>query len=568
VGPVALISLLVSTGLGDLLDPDDPDYKQRYSALAVQTSFLVGLLYIAMGLARLGFVTIFLSHAVISGFTSGAAVIIGLSQVKYLFGYDVAKSDRLHEIIRYIIDGIDQFNWRTFVMGSAQILALVALKHIGKTYQKFKWVRAVGPLVVTATAIVLTVIFDLQDKGIPVVGAIPKGFPSITVEYWLPINEDFGKLFVVVISITIVGFMESIAIAKQLASKHKYEVDSSTELMGLGLANFLGSAFNAYPITGSFSRSAVNNESGAQSGVSGIVTATLVCITLLFLTPVFEKLPTNSLAAIVISGVIGLLDYEEAIYLWKVHRFDFAVWLVACFGTMFAGVEIGLAIAVGVSLLIVIYESANPQVSVMGRLPGTRHYRNIKQYCDAEVYDGLVIMRIDSPLYFANAQNVREKIRKYRLQAETRLADYNGDVKFLILEMSPVSHIDTSALHQLDYMVDNYRSRGQELVFVNPSMRVMQKFESSGFVARCGKEHFFASLHDAVNWCLTTMDEEAVSIHEGSVQDLGIDEEDPLVSSPVACSSLYSGKAVETAPSDDDEQADDQRDRSSESGLN
>jgi len=394
---------------------------------------------------------------------------------------------------------------------------------------------------------------------VPVVGNIPKGFPAVTVDQWLPIEVDFGQLFVVVISVTIVGFMESIAIAKQLASKHKYEIDSSTELMGLGIANFLGSAFNAYPITGSFSRSAVNNESGAQTGVSGIVTATLVCITLLFLTPVFEELPTNSLAAIVISGVIGLVDYEEALYLWKVHRFDFGVWLTACFGTMFAGVETGLAIAVGVSLLIVIYESANPQLSVMGRLPGTRHYRNIKQYCEAETYDGLVIIRIDAPLYFANAQNVREKIRKYRLQAENKLDNYDNDLKYIILEMSPVSHIDTSALHQLDYMVDNYRSRGQELVFVNPSMRVMQRLVKSGFVDRCGEQFFFASLHDAVNWCLTTMDEEAVSIHEGSVQgntmEAASDEENPrtaaagsiieasLSSSPVASSSLYAGKA-------------------------
>ena len=238
---------------------------------------------------RLGFVTIFLSHAVVSGFTTGAAVIIGLSQVKYLFGYDIPKSDVLHEVIQNIIAGIDQFNYKTFLVGGIGVLVLLAMKHIGKTYPKCKWVRAAGPLTVCVVSIVLNVIFDLESKGIPVVGAIPKGLPTVTTDVWFPM-ENADKLMVLVFSITIVGFMESIAIGKQLASKHKYELDSSLELIGLGMANFCGAIFNSYPVTGSFSRSAVNNESGAQSGISGIVTATIVGLVLLFMTTVFEKM--------------------------------------------------------------------------------------------------------------------------------------------------------------------------------------------------------------------------------------------------------------------------------------
>jgi sulfate transporter 4 len=294
------------------------------------------------------FVTIFLSHAVISGFTTGAAVIIGMSQVQYIFGYKVERSDVIYEILHNIFASIDEFNWRTFTMGMLSIITLVSLKSIGKQYPKYKWVRAMGPLTVTTVTIILTVAFSLDDKGIPIVGSIPKGLPKFTASEWTPI-ENFEKLYMVVISIVIVGFMESIAIAKQLASKHKYEIDPSQELIGLGMANFLGGMFQAYPVTGSFSRSAVNNESGAESGISGMVTATMVGVVLLFLTPVFEKLPLNVLAAIVISGVLGLLDYEEAMYLWRVHKFDFAVWVTACLGTMFLGVEIGLGIAVGVS---------------------------------------------------------------------------------------------------------------------------------------------------------------------------------------------------------------------------
>ena len=377
----------------------------------------------------------------------GAAIIIGLSQVKYIFGYDVDRSKKMHVVLKNIFQNIDQFNYKTFLMGTASILLLLTMKHLGKTNKKLKFLRAIGPLTVTALAISLTAILGLDEsKGIPIVASIPKGLPSFTAGEWFPIESNFSEVFLVVIAIAIVGFMESIAsklrmialevcckdtlltdtphchsfvllVAKTLASKHKYEIDSSQELVGLGMvrknlsqfracfpsytinvltasyftrtmkANLLGGMFQSYPVTGSFSRSAVNHESGAQSGISAIVTATMVGIVLLCLTAVFELLPLNVLAAIVISGVIGLLDYPEALYLWKVHKFDFGVWMTAFAGTLFLGVEIGLAIAVGVSLLIVIYESAYPHTSVLGRLPGTNAYRNVKQYPDAVRYE-------------------------------------------------------------------------------------------------------------------------------------------------------------------------------------
>jgi sulfate transporter 4 len=227
------------------------------------------------------------------------------------------------------------------------------------------------------------------------------------------------------------------------------------------------------------------------------------------------------LAAIVISGVLGLVDHEEAIYLWKVHRFDFGVWLIACLGTMFLGVEIGLAIAVGVSLLLVIYESTYPHTAVLGRLPGTTVYRNVKQYPEAERYDGIVLVRIDAPIYFANTQNVREKIQKYELMAEQELKDRGGNeetgIQFVILELSPVSHVDTSALHILHDMLSNYKERGIQLCFANPSAGVMEKFISSGFADEAGRDHIFVAIQDAVNWCLLQMDTVASSIHEGNL---------------------------------------------------
>ena len=242
VGPVALISLLLSSGLTRILEDegvhpvDGPDYAHRYNRLAVQTSFLVGLCYVCLGLLRLGFVTVFLSHAVVSGFTTGAAVIIGMSQVQYLVGYPVQRSDRLQDLIKYIVEGIHAFNWRTFGMGMLCVAALMVCKHIGKRYARLNILRALGPLCVTAMTIVLTVLFDLPRKGIPVVGTIPSGLPEFTVRDDWTLLQDLKTLLALVISIAIVGFMESIAIAKQLASRHKYEIDASQELIGLGMS--------------------------------------------------------------------------------------------------------------------------------------------------------------------------------------------------------------------------------------------------------------------------------------------------------------------------------------------
>ena len=215
------------------------------------------------------------------------------------------------------------------------------------------------------------------------------------------------------------------------------------------------------------------------------------------------------LASIVISGVIGLLDYPEAISLWHIHKLDFCVWLVACLGTLFLGVEIGLAIAVGVSLLLVIYESAYPHTAVLGRLPGTTVYRNVKQYSDAEVYDGIVIVRVDAPIYFANTQNVRDKIKKYEERAREAFQERNCTTKYIILEMSPVSHVDSSALHILHEIVKVYRERKVQVCFSNPSKVVMERLVLSGIVDDVGREHIFVSIHDAVQFCLEEMDEEA-----------------------------------------------------------
>jgi sulfate transporter 4 len=521
VGPVALVSLLLSAGLtvaleGEGMTPDNTEnYQAIYATMALQVAVLVGFVYLVMGFMKLGFVANFLSHAVISGFTSAAAIIIGLSQVKYIFGYSSIPNDNtLHKMLYNIFANLDQFNWRTFVLGTSCTLTLVGLKRLAQAYPKrFKKTRAAGPLLVTVVAIVLQATINLQARGIPIVGYIPEGLPDFTGSIVFPL--DFGRLTIVVFSIVIVGFMESIAIAKKLAQNHNYELDANMELIGLGMANLSSGLFGGFPVTGSFSRSAVNNDVGAKSGISAIVTATLVAMTLLFLTSVFELLPLATLASIVISGVLSLVDLDEAKYLWRVHKFDFCVWMAAFLGTLFLGVELGLGIAIGISLLLVLYESAYPPTEVLGRLPGTHQYRNIKQYPDAESYDGIVCVRVDSAIYFANSQHVRDKVQKYYRRAEEELAgeveqslqDVVPKVQFIIMELSPVSHLDTSGLHMLQEMASSLKKANDiQVCLANPNPRVMHRLVSSGLADELGRDHIFVSLHDAIDHCLHHMD--------------------------------------------------------------
>ena len=253
-----------------------------------------------------------------------------------------------------------------------------------------------------------------------------------------------------------------------------------------------------YPVTGSFSRSAVNNDTGAKTGLSGIVTGFVVLLVLLVLAPVLKWLPINVLSAIVISSVIGLLDYEEAIFLWKSDLRDFFIWTIALLGTLFLGVEIGLLIAVGISLLFVIYESAYPHMAVLGQLPGTQIYRNVKQYADAEQAPGVLVLRIDAPIYFANVAYVKDRLRKYELRSHSL---YGVPLSFVVLELGPVTHMDSTALHALCMVQKEYKLRSVQLVLANPGSRVLKQLDKGGVIELIGRENVFVRSFDAVEHC-------------------------------------------------------------------
>jgi sulfate transporter 4 len=282
-----------------------------------------------------------------------------------------------------------------------------------------------------------------------------------------------------------------------------YKLDSNQEIMGLGLANFGGAAFSAYTTTGSFSRSAVNNDSGARTGLAGFVTFVVVGFVLLFLTPVFEQLPMNALGAIVISGVAGLFDYEMAWELWQLRKADWAVWMASFMGTMFFGVEYGLAISIGLAMMIVIYESAFPHTAMLGRIGLTTVYRNVKQYPHAARSPGVLPMRIDAPLYFANVQYVRDRVTFYmgKHRGYSAAHGWQQPLEYVILDLSPVSHMDAAGVHMLHELHAELKAQAVQLALCNPSQPVVQMMERAGLPEKLGKEWIYVNVHDAVTNC-------------------------------------------------------------------
>jgi len=401
----------------------------EYEHAAIQIAFLAGVLYTVIGLLGMGWITYFLSHATISGFMSGAAILIALGQVKYILGLSIPKrADRLIQQLELIFDALDTFQWREFCMGMSFVLILLVFRTLSRRVKRLSILRALGPLTVCVLSIALMNIFKWYEPGangkplIKNIGNIPKGMPSVTAGWWFPLF-NVGKQILLSVVVCLIDMCESMSIAKALAQKNKYRLHATQELRGLGFANLAGALFNAYTTTGSFSRSAVNDSVGAKTPLSNFVTGLLVIFTLLVLTPIFTNMSANVQGAIIIVGVLGLFQWEDFLKLWKVSKLDWVVWMFTLLFTLFLGVEIGLLVGVGVSLVLVLYKTAFPRIASLGRLPGTSIYRNIAMYPDAQQPDGMILFRIDAPIYFANIEGIRDYLFDKLQKGKARLRD-------------------------------------------------------------------------------------------------------------------------------------------------
>lgn len=438
VGPVAMVSLMVASGVGALAGGDGV----LYASLAATLALMVGVMQWGMGVLRLGFLVKFLSHPVISGFSSAAALIIGMSQLSHILGVKLERSHHVHAIALEAWERAAEINPLAVGISVVSVVALVVLKRWAPRFPRFLVVVAGGALGVAA--------LGLGDQ-VAIVGEVPGGLPTPALPSLQ--SAQLVALLPVALTISLVSFMESISVAKKFATLHGYRVDANRELVALGVANVLGSAVQAYPVTGGFSRTAVNEQAGAKTTLAGLVTAGVVVLTLLLLTPLFHDLPKAVLAAIIMTAVVGLVDVEEARHLWQVNRADFGLMALTFVATLTVGIELGIGVGVAASLLWFVVRTSQPHVARLGRLPGTTLYRNVERYPAAEEREGVVALRIDAPLYFANTAFL----------LDTVLAEVDGSVRHVVLDCEGVGSMDSQALATLRELREELQSMEVEL---------------------------------------------------------------------------------------------------------
>lgn len=479
VGPVAMVSLLTAAGIGAL----QPDSAAEYLFYAITVAFLVGLVQFGMGVFRLGFLVNFLSHPVISGFTSAAAIIIGLSQLKHLLRVNLPNTEHIQEMVVAIANNIGQTHLLTLGIG---LVGMIVIKY-GKKIHK--------GLPTSLIAVILGILavwgFGLTEQGVKIVGEVPSGLPGFSIpSFDLSVWTSLSSA---ALSIALVGFMESFAVAKAIQAKHKnYEVDANQELRALGIANFGAAFLQSYPVTGGFSRTAVNDQAGAKTGMASIFSAILILLTLLFLTPLFYYLPNAILAAVVIVAVIGLIDYKEAIHLWHKDRSDFWMLMVTFMVTLTMGIETGIGAGVVLSLAMVIYRSSRPHIAILGRVPNSTFYRNIERFNDLEQRADIAIVRLDGPLYFANIGYIKEKLDEV-------IKSKGAALRLLVINADSINHVDSSATQALEEWIKAFRSSNMEVYFTGVIGPVRDAFSKSHLTDFIGKDKFFLSNQQAVD---------------------------------------------------------------------
>lgn len=488
VGPVAVVSLMTAASVGRLA----AEGTTGYASAAIMLAMLSGLMLLLMGLFRLGFIANFLSHPVISGFITASGIIIATSQIGGLLGIDT-HGHAMPELIGSILHNIGAVNGHTAAIGAVALALLLWIRFdlknrlvaLGLPAGPATIIVRAGPVLVIFLTMAWSALLDLGGKGVALVGAVPQGLPLLS----LP-GFDLGviwQLAVPALIISVVGFVESASVAQTLAAKRRERIAPNQELIGLGAANIAAAIGGGYPVTGGFARSVVNFDAGAASPAAGAFTAIGIALATILLTPFLAILPKATLSATIVIAVLTLVDFSILRRAWTYSRADFAAVAVTLLGTLLFGVETGISLGVGTSILVFLYRSSTPHAAIVGQVPGTEHYRNVKRH-KVETVPGVLSIRVDESLYFANARYLEDLV--------TREVTTNPGLSDVVLMCSAVNAIDMSALESLEAIEHRLRDLGVALHLSEVKGPVMDKLERTGFLARLAGVHL--SQHQAI----------------------------------------------------------------------
>jgi SulP family sulfate permease len=489
VGPVAVSSLMTASALMPLASQGSAEYI----SLSILLALLSGLMLLVAGFLRLGFLAWFLSHPVISGFISGSAVLIAIGQLKYLLGLQFSSSGVLSSL-NNLAQHLHETNTTTALLGLSAVLFLLfarnylgpLLKQLGISAKSADLITKLAPMAVVIVSTALVAIYGLdQTDKVSIVGRVPGGLPSIALPsiQWDQIN----MLLLPALLISLVGFVESVSVGQSLALKRGQRINPNSELVGIGAANVASAISGGFPVTGGFARSVVNFSAGAQTPAAGIVSAVLMAIVIAGLTDWFYYLPQAVLSATIIVAVIGLIDTHTLKEAWHYDKADAIALLLTFAGVIVFGVEEGIVIGVAMSLAVLVWRSSHPHMALVGRVPGTEHFRNVERH-QVDVFPGLIALRIDESIYFANSQLIAEKI-------EGLLSEYPA-TNCVLLILSAVNQLDTTALGMLTELEKTLAARNITLQFAEVKGPVQDRLQQTELGERM-RDKIFLSTHQA-----------------------------------------------------------------------
>ncbi|KAK7368233.1 hypothetical protein VNO80_10257 [Phaseolus coccineus] len=477
VGPVSIASLVLGSMITEEVSPTaQPDL---FLQLALTSTFFAGIFQAALGVLRLGFIIDFLSKAILLGFMAGSAVIVALQQLKGLLGIThFTKKMALIPVLSSVFHNVDEWSWQTIVMGICFLVLLLGARHVSIKKPQLFWVSAGAPLLSVIISTALAFAIKAQRHGISVIGKLPRGINPPSADKLLFQGDHLVLAIKTGLITGILSLTEGIAVGRTFATIRNYKVDGNKEMMAIGFMNVVGSTTSCYVTTGSFSRSAINHNAGARTAMSNVVMSVTVLVTLLFLMPLFQYTPNVILGAIIIAAVIGLIDIPSAYLIWKIDKFDFVVMLTAFFGVIFISVQLGLALAVALSVLRILLQITRPKTVMLGNIPATNIYRNIHHYKEAIRVPGFLILSIEAPINFANITYLNERIYRWVEEEEATIKE-NVCLQFLVLDMSAVSTIDTSGISLFKDLKNSLTMKGVAIVLVNPLSEVIDKLKKS-----------------------------------------------------------------------------------------
>ncbi len=474
VGPVAVVSLMTAAAVGNLALQGTAEYAMA----AITLAFLSGLILLAMGAFRLGFLANFLSHPVIAGFITASGILIATSQLKHVFGIE-AHGHTLVELAVSLVQHLPQVSLWTLVIGVTTTAFLFWVRKglkprllaLGLKPRLADILAKAGPVAAVAATTLVTWAFGLQDRGVAIVGAVPEGLPPLTLpsfdlDIWVSLMGS-------AVLISIIGFVESVSVAQTLAAKKRQRIVPDQELIGLGASNVAAAVSGGYPVTGGFARSVVNFDAGAETPAAGAFTAVGIALAALFLTPLLFFLPKATLAATIIVAVLSLVDFSILKRTWGYSRADFAAVAATILLTLGLGVEIGVSAGVVLSIFLHLYKSSRPHVAEVGLVPGTEHFRNVNRH-KVLTHPEMVSLRIDESLYFANARFLEDYVYD-RVVADKAL-------KHVVLQCTAVNEIDTSALESLEAINHRLGEMGIKLHLSEVKGPVMDRLRRSHFL--------------------------------------------------------------------------------------